>query len=171
MLGRTLLLFWDPSISHYSMGDFEDDLREISLKYDFDPLDWGISNPKDIRQGIDFCIVKIGEGNCGIVMSGLVLSDSRYDDRNVRYCRRNYKTDCDVILGVSEMYHPDRSEIITLEQLQAALPDIPLDGSWKEFLLDEDHSRSLFELKAGFISDHPDIFEPKAGKRPALPCP
>lgn len=168
---KTLLLFWDPLSSHYSMGDFEDDLKEISFTYDMDPLLWGINNPKDIEQGIEFLIVKIGEGNCGIVMSGLVLSDSHYDEHNKRYCRRNYKTDCDVTLGISEMYHPVRSEIITLEQLKAAFPDVPLDGSCNEFILDEGQSRLLSELKARFISDHPDIFEPKAGKRPVLPCP
>ena len=170
-MDKTLLLFWDPLSPHYSMSDFEDDLKEISFTYDMDPLLWGINNPKDIEQGIEFLIVKIGEGNCGIVMSGLVLSDSHYDEHNKRYCRRNYKTDCDVALSISEMYHPDRSEIITLEQLQVALPDVPLDGSCNEFILDEGQSRLLSELKARFISDHPDIFEPKAGKRPVLPCP
>ena len=171
MFDRTLLLFWNPSSSHYSMSDFEDDLRNISLRYDFDPLDWGINNPTDIKQGINLCIVKIGAGTCGIVMSGQALSDSRYDERNLRHCRQNYRTDCDVILDVSEMYHPDRSEIITLEQLKATLPDVPFGGSCNEFLLDEDQSRSLSALKAKFISEHPDIFEPKAGKRPTLPRP
>ena len=170
-MSKTLLLFWDPLSSHYSMGDFEDDLKEISFTYDIDPLDWGINNPKDIEQGIEFHIVKVGEGNCGIVMSGLVLSDSGYDERHKRYCRRNYKTDCDVVLGVSEMFHPDRSEIITLSQLQAAFPDIPLDGASKEYILNEDQSRLLSELKDRFLSEHPDVFEPKAGKRHTLPLP
>ena len=69
------------------MSDFESKLKEILLKYDIYPLDWSINNPTGVEEGIDFHIIKIGESNCCLVISGVVLSNCRYDEEYKRYCR------------------------------------------------------------------------------------
>ena len=153
------------------MSDFESKLKEILLKYDIYPLDWSINNPTGVEEGIDFHIIKIGEGNCGLVISGFVLSNCRYDEEYKRYCRWNYKTDCEVTLAIREIFHPDRSEIVTLEEIQEALQNIQFDGSRSEFILNNEQSTFLWKLRERFISDHPNIFKPKVARLEMSPRP
>jgi hypothetical protein len=70
-----------------------------------------------------------------------------------------------------EMFHPDRSQMISLEQLKEAFPHLPFDGSVKDLLLNQADSKKLGNLHESFHTASKDIFEPKAARRPVLPCP
>ena len=141
------------------------------LEHDIDPLFWGINYSGDIKQGTKFVVVKIGEGICGMVMSGFVMADTVYDERNRRDCRKYYKTDSEVVLCVMEMFHPDRSNIILLDNLKRVFPNTPFDGSVNEVYLSEEESTVLCDLVDYFHSVNKDIFKPLAGRRPSLTCP
>ena len=166
-----LILFWDPENSHYSMDSFEYDLWNLFTGYDIEPLFWGINNKESIEQGTGFIVVKTGNGNCGVVMSGYLLEEHRFDVSGRRHCRSHYRTDSEVILAVMEMFHPDRSQMISLEQLKEAFPHLSFDGSVKDLLLNQADSKKLGNLHESFLAANKDIFEPKAARRPVLPCP
>lgn len=166
-----LILLWNPENSHYSMDSFENDLWSLFTGYDIEPLFWGINNKESIEQGTDFIVVKTGDGKCGVVMSGYLIAEHRFDESYKRHCRSHYRTDSEVILAVMEMYHPDRSQMIPLEQLKEAFPHLPFDGSVNDILLNRSDSKKLGNVHESFLAANKDIFEPKAARRQVLPCP
>lgn len=66
---RTYILMWNPAISSVKMDEFEN--------YIIDPtqeLNWSVWDYEDLDFEGRFFLVRVGEGNTGIVMSGTFVS-------------------------------------------------------------------------------------------------
>lgn len=117
-LPKTFIMRWNPEISNHKIADFEDSM-ECFFDHDF-YYDWRIYDYKDAKVGDRFYMLKVGNGNTGIVMYGTIVSQPYKDKdwsgqgRDVRYVRMN--PEC--------MIHPNKSQMmITTQMLTKAIPD------------------------------------------------
>ena len=93
-------------------------------------------------------MLKVGNGNTGIVMSGIIVSLPYKDEdwsgkgRDVHYVRMI--PDC--------MIHPDKSKIITTKELDDALPGVNWNEGHSGVLLSNEQAGKFDELWRNFMS-------------------
>ena len=67
---NTFIMMWNPAISNWNMDSFE-----LSLcHFDEVEFNWAIYDYKKAKVGDRFFLVRCGEGETGIVMSGTISS-------------------------------------------------------------------------------------------------
>lgn len=155
---RTFILMWNPAISSYTMERFNDDIEELADGWDLDDFDWSVRDWQRLQPGDRFYLVKVGDGNTGIVMSG-VFTDEPYQGedwsgkgREVYYAK----------MHIDVMLHPDRSPILRTEQLMAACPEFDWTKGSSGQLIDEALAKRVYDLWSQFLQDNSDVFRPRA---------
>ena len=110
---NTVILFWNPAISSYTLERFKNDLANLD-----DTYDWSVWEHDKAKYGDRFFLVRCGEGNTGICMSGRFSSypfkaeDWSGRGREVYYMKMlpDYIIDSEV------------NPILTTKELQKAIP-------------------------------------------------
>lgn len=141
-MSRTLILKWNPAISSYTMERFLEDLQD-HMFYDFD---WSVWEHEQLVPGDRFFLVRVGEGNTGIVMAGSVISRAYKGEDWSGKGRETYYA----YLEIADAYDSDRTPIITTEQLQEAIPDFKWDGGHSGLYLTDQQSEALELLYENF---------------------
>ena len=148
---NTFIMMWNPAISNWKMEDFESTL----CHFDDAEFSWAIYDYKKVKEGDRFFLVRCGEGNTGIVMSGTISSkpfkaeDWSGKGREVYYVKMNLGT----------MIHPDNEEILTTEELEDAIPGFEWNGGHSGRLLDKTSAGKLELLWQAYINDQKFMFE------------
>ena len=112
---KTYILKWNPDISSVTMERYENEL----IDKEWPEYNWSFWDYKDAQAGDKFYMLRVGEGNTGVVMSGTLISEAYQSEdwsgkgRTVFYCD----------IAPDFILHPDKCPIITTEQLQQAMPD------------------------------------------------
>ena len=145
---RTFVMRWDPDISSFKVTDYEMDMQcfyEDCLKGPSSSgfyYDWSIWDYKKVHVGDRFYMLKVGKGNTGIVMSG-IITGTPYKDvdwsgkgRDVRYVR--IMPDC--------MLHPDKAPMVTTQVLDEALPMVNWNEGHSGVMLNEEQAEKFSEL-------------------------
>ena len=155
---RTFILMWNPAISSYTMERFDNDIEELADGWDLDDFDWSVRDWQQLEPGDRFYLVKVGDGNTGIVMSG-IFTEEPYEGedwsgrgRTVYYAK----------MHIDVMLHPDRSPILTTEQLLATCPEFDWTNGSSGQLLDEEVAKRVYALWSQFLQENGDIFKPRA---------
>ena len=140
---NTFILMWNPAISSIKL-----DTHNESIKYMFtDKFDWSICDYAKAKCGDRFYLVRCGEGNTGIVMSGVFdshpyeASDWSGRGRTVYYV--------DMIPNL--ILNPDKAPMITTEQLLKAIPTFDWTGGRSGRLLPKEGAKILESLWQQFI--------------------
>lgn len=140
---NTFILMWNPAISSIKL-----DTHNESIKYMFtDKFDWSICDYAKAKCGDRFYLVRCGEGNTGIVMSGVFDShpykagDWSGRGRTVYYV--------DMIPNL--ILNPDKAPMITTEQLLKAIPTFDWTGGRSGRLLPKEDAKILESLWQQFI--------------------
>ncbi len=68
---KTYILFWNPSISSCTMEEYQVKLMEI----EYDSFNWSVYEHEGASCGDRCFMVRCGEGNTGICMSGYFATD------------------------------------------------------------------------------------------------
>ncbi len=139
MDARTYLMRWNPAISSFTEKDFEACV-ENSVHGMF-RLNWSIYEWQEARRGDFFYMMRTGDERAGIVFSGQFLSDPYpADDWAGSNKRRMY---VDMVC-----YHAESGSAphISLEKLQAAIPDIDWQKGHSGELLSEEIVTGLDEM-------------------------
>lgn len=63
---NTIILMWNTNISSFKMSDYEEGLRYF---WNFQ-LNWSIWDYKHIHKGDRFFMIRVGNNNAGVIMSG-----------------------------------------------------------------------------------------------------
>lgn len=143
---QTFVMRWNPEISSHKVVDFE-----YAMKDFFDDgfyYDWSIFDYDKVHVGDRFFMLKVGNGNTGIVMSGIIVGLPYKDEdwsgtgRDVRYVRMN--PDC--------MIHPDKSKMVTTQALDNALPGVNWNEGHSGVLLDNSQARKFDELWQNYMN-------------------
>lgn len=137
---QTFVMRWNPEISSHKVVDFEhamEDFYDDGFYYD-----WSIFDYEKVHVGDRFFMLKVGNGNTGIVMSGIIVSLPYKDEdwsgkgRDVRYVRMI--PDC--------MVHPDKTEIISTQSIDEELPGVNWNEGHSGVLLTNEQAGKFDEL-------------------------
>ena len=143
---QTFVMRWNPEISSHKVADFEhamEDFYEEGFYYD-----WSIFDYEKVHVGDRFFMLKVGNGNTGIVMSGIIVSLPYKDEdwsgkvRDVRYVRMI--PDC--------MVHPDKSNMVTIQMLEETLPGVNWNEGHSGVLLSDEQACKFDNLWQSFMS-------------------
>ena len=120
---KTIILMWNPAISSYKMDAFEDDLDFLTDDWETD-YNWSIHEHDKVEEGDRFYMVRCGQGNTGIVMSGTLVGEPYCDEDWAGRGRKIYYMD----MEPDYMVHSDKIAHITTEQLLRELPGFDWTG-------------------------------------------
>ena len=159
---RVFVLMWNPAISSYTMERFENDLQEmVEWGESPDDFDWSVWEWEKAHEGDHFFMVRVGEGNTGIVMAGTFTSDPYEGEDWSGRGRKTYYMQ----MELDAMIHPDRSPIITTEQLMKEIPEFDWTKGHSGQLLDIDTGAKLATMWRSYINENKAIFQPRAAVR------
>ena len=143
---QTFVMRWNPEISGHKVVDFEHALE--NFYEDGFYYDWSVFDYEKVHIGDRFFMLKVGHGNTGIVMSGIIVSlpykgeDWRGQGRDVRYVRMI--PDC--------MVHPDKTKIISTQSLDEELPGVNWNEGHSGVLLTNEQAGKFDELWHNYMN-------------------
>lgn len=157
---NTFLLRWNPAISSYTMERFDDDMDFYAHNkcWDDNDFDWSVYEWEKAEEGDRFFMMRVGEGRTGIFAAGYFTSDPYKSDdwsgkgREVYYMRMCFEA----------IFHPERTDIITIEELQRELPDINWEKGHSGELLTPNDAARLEQIWEEHLEKHMDDFKPRA---------
>lgn len=153
---KTFILFWNPAISSYKLDDFQRELEE--LHDDYCNMNWSVWEHEKASAGDRFFMVRCGNGNTGICMSGYFSSDPYQDEDWSGRGRVTYYMD----LEPDAMIHPDYRPILPTSDLVKAIPSFDWKGGHSGRLIEESYAAKLEALWASFLEQHKEVFECRA---------
>lgn len=146
-------MFWNPAISSYKLDDFQRELEE--LHDDYCNMNWSVWEHEKASAGDRFFMVRCGNGNTGICMSGYFSSDPYQDEDWSGRGRVTYYMN----LEPDAMIHPDYRPILPTSDLVKAIPSFDWKGGHSGRLLEEKNAAKLETLWASFLEQHEEMFE------------
>ena len=120
---RVFVLRWNPSISSFSLDDFEDEFAQLQGTKPFDtehPLDWSVWDWKEVMHRDLFVMMMVGQKHNGIVWGGFFDGyPYQYEDENGNPLKSVFfKTD------VMYIHRIDNTNILSAEKLTKAIPEV-----------------------------------------------
>ena len=157
---NTFLLRWNPAISSYTMARLDQDLEAWASGYWDEDFDWSIHEWQQARKGDRFFLVRVGEGNTGIFAAGRFTSDPTLGEdwsgkgREVYYMQMTFEA----------VFHPERTEIISTEELERELPHLDWRKGHSGEMVDHETADRLELMWRDFIGRNKAIYLPRAAK-------
>ena len=151
---NTFIMMWNPAVSSMKMPEFEKCIRHF---FDLTDYNWSIYDYKKAKRGDRFFLVKCGEGNTGIVMSGF-LGSKAYKDEDWRAENKREEVYY-VKLNMESIIHPDHAPILTTAELTEAIPQFDWSGGHSGRLLDKVSAGKLELMWMSYINQNEEIFE------------
>ena len=145
---HTFILMWNPAISSVKMDDHLAGLRNIWADY----YNWSVYDWEKAQMGDRFYLVRVGEGNTGIVMSGVFSSqpyaagDWSGKGRTVYYME----------MKPNLIIDPDKAPMISTKELEKAIPDFTWSGGHSGQMLTDDQAMKLEKLFAKYYKKMED---------------
>ncbi len=142
---HTFILMWNPAISSITIHNHIDSIAHID-DWEFN---WSVYEWEKAHKGDRFFMVRVGEGNTGVVMSGIFTSEP-YTDRDwnrLRQSRQIYYMD----MQPNFIVNPETMPIITTAQLKEAIPDFEWSKGHSGTLLTDAQARKLEEIFAQYL--------------------
>ena len=138
---RIYVLRWNPAISSYRLDDYIRDRAEFPDGW---CTDWSIYEYEEAKKGDHFVMMRVGDGNTGIVYHGDFASDP-YRSKD---WRRTGKIRYYIDMNCFDATAPDESPLLTADELYAAIPDVDwLHGHSGELLSPENALKLIALLK------------------------
>ena len=158
---NTFLLLWNPTVSSYTMQRLNDDMTEWADHCWWDDnFDWSVYEWQKAHKGDRFFMVRVGEGNTGVFAAGRFTSEpSKGEDwsgqgREVYYMKMEFEA----------VFHPERAEIISTEELERELPHLNWRKGHSGQLLEKEDAVRLELMWRDFMGRNKSIFLPRAAK-------
>lgn len=132
---------WNPAISTYKIEHFEDELQHLHLGITTD-YNWSIHEHDKVEDGDRFYMVRCGQGNTGIVMSGTLVGTPYCGQDWAGRGRKRYYMD----MNPDYYVNTDKVEYLSTEQLLRELPGFDWTGGYAGRVLPEQLARKLETL-------------------------
>lgn len=141
---QTFILMWNPAFSN-SMENHIESIGHIN-DYSFN---WSVYEWEKAKMGDRFYMIRVGEGNTGVVMSGIFTSqpyaDEDWDPNRNR--RKIHYMD----MKPNFIVNPEEQTIITTEQLQEVIPDFEWRRGHSGQLLNPEQAKKLEILFSKYV--------------------
>lgn len=146
---NTIILFWNPDISSYTIERLREDLSNYAHVGN-----WSVWEHDKAHKGDRFFMVRCGEGKTGICMSGRFRSEPYRDEDWSGKGREVYYMD----LMADTVIDPDILPILSTEVLSESIPSFDWSGGHSGRLLSAKEAERLEQLWAEFLDEHEQIF-------------
>lgn len=149
---QTFILMWNPAISSITIHNHIDSIAHID-NWEFN---WSVYEWEKAHNGDRFFMVRVGDGNgnTGIVMSGIFISEP-YTSRDWNRVRKTKEIHY-MNMQPNFIVNPETMPIITTAQLQEAISDFEWTKGHSGALLAEYQAQKLEELIADYLSSVSD---------------
>lgn len=158
-----VILLWNPENSSLSIDDY---LNGMKCFIEFN-LDCTVADYKNVHKGDRFYMVRVGNGNTGIVMSGQIFSFPRLgghrddDQKNAFY----------VDLDIEYMFHPDKGPVLDTEFLSEVIPDFNWAGGHSGRVLNPTQAETLEKLWQAHLKRNASVLtNPELVIHADIPC-
>lgn len=145
---RTIILMWNPAISSMTLERHNNSVGRMLTEY----FNWSVWEYEKAKCGDRFFMVRVGEGNTGIVMSGVFDSHPYEAEDWSGKGRRTFYMD----MTPNVILNPETAPLVTTKELQEAIPSFDWSGGHSGRLLTEDEARIMEVLWQQFIERHKD---------------
>lgn len=149
---NTIILFWNPAISSYKLTDFQRELIGGEDAW----MNWSVWEHEKAHEGDRLFMVRCGEGNTGICMSGYFTSDPYQDEDWSGRGRVTFYMD----LEPDVMIDSESLPILTTAALDKAIPEFDWFGGHSGRLLDPKLAEKLERLWSDFLKEQGDKLKP-----------
>ena len=137
---------WNPDISSVSLEAHNESIPDMLTGY----FNWSVWEHERAGIGDHFFLVRCGEGNTGIVMSGVFDSKPYQAEDWSGKGRTTYYVD----MVPNIIINPDAAPMISTEDLQKAIPSFDWTGGHSGRLLTEEQASALEELWAKYLDEN-----------------
>ncbi len=158
---NTFILRWNPAISSYTMARLDSDMEDWAKGYwNEDDFDWSIYEWQRAHRGDRFFMVRVGDGNTGIMAAGRFTSEPYKGEdwsgkgREVYYMQMEFEA----------VFHPERADIIGTEELERELPDIDWHKGHSGQMLNKESAERLELMWRDYIGRNKALYMPRAVK-------
>jgi hypothetical protein len=145
---NTFILMWNPSISSVTMDRHNNNIKHMLTEC----FNWSVWDYKKAKCGDRFFMVRVGEGNTGIVMSGVFDSHPYEAEDWSGKGRQTFYMD----MIPNLILNPETAPMIKTKELQEAIPTFDWNGGHSGRLLTEDEARKMESLWQQFIEKYSD---------------
>ena len=135
---KTYLLRWNPAISSFKMEHYKDATTRFPEGISYN---WSVYEYEDAHEGDRFYMMRVGEGNTGIVFRGVFTSEPYEGEDWAGKGKKRYYMD----MNCFDLAAPDTVHISTLELAQA-IPDIDWEKGHSGQLLTDEQAEKIEEL-------------------------
>ena len=135
---KAVVLKWNPEISSFKMDDY---LKGMDDFEHFD-LNWSVWEREQIHKYDPFVMVRVGNENTGIVMSGWIKSDPYKSEDWSGKGRDVYYID----LWITVMVHPEKPLVLSTDELSKQFPDFDWKHGHSGMVLSDEQSLKLMNL-------------------------
>ena len=135
---------WRPAISSYKMENLEYELQEYPDVW----YNWSVWEHEKAHEEDRFFMVRVGEGKTGVVMSGYFSSNPYKGKDWSGKGRQTFYMD----MQPDYIFHPENTDILTTEQLTAAIPDFNWTGGHSGRMLTDEQAEQLENLWEDFLA-------------------
>lgn len=155
---NTFLLRWSPSRSPYTMQQLDKDMVEWAEGLWSEEFDWNIHAWQQAHKGDRFFMLREGDDNTGIFAAGRFISEpfsgGDWADKGeeIYYAQMEFEA----------VFHPERAEIITTEELTEELPLIDWQEGLSGELLDSETAERLELMWRDHIGRNKALYLPRA---------
>lgn len=155
---NTFLLRWNPAISSYTMGRLDNDMNDWAEGYWADDFDWSVHEWQKARKGDRFFMVRVGEGKSGIFAAGRFTSSPKIGEdwsgkgREIYYMQMEFEA----------VFHPERTDIISTEDLEREVPNIDWRGGHSGECVDSETADKLELMWRDHIGQNKTMYLPRA---------
>ena len=124
----------------------------------WDDFNWSVHEWEKAQDGDRFFMLRVGEGKTGIFAAGHFISDPFKGEDWYGKGREVYY----MTMEFDALFHPERTEIITTEELQRALPNIDWEKGHSGELITTEDAECLNKMWNEHIKKHAEAFRPRA---------
>ena len=144
-MANTVILKWNPAVSSYNLIRFLDDIAQ-----EVHESDWSIWEHERVRSGDTFYMLKVGNGQTGIVMRGKIVSDPVTDEDWSGRGRRTFYCDYDAEI----MLNPDAFRLLGSDALRDNIPGFDWTGGHAGVVLDERAAEVLDTMWNAYLREN-----------------
>ncbi len=150
---NTVILMWNPAISSVKLEDHNATIPNMFTE----EYNWSVWEHEKARCGDRFFLVRCGDGNTGIVMSG-VFDSHPYEagDWSGKGRRTFYM---EMVPNV--IINPDKAPMLTTSELEKAIRDFQWSGGHSGRILPPEDARKLEKLWHEYLQKNHDAIDGK----------
>lgn len=140
---KTFIFIWNPDRAEITLEDYINDMQDFYIGH----FERKIHEWKEAKMDDRFYVVKVGDGNIGIVMAGVLGSHPYVASDWSGKGKKPYVVE----LNPSFMINPETASMLTTKMLEEAIPNFMWRGGYSGRVLDKVQAETLEEVFSAYL--------------------